>query len=485
MEIKQEIRENEYFISSIIKEEYSLHDDKSGLSLNEDSFSNPEIPEDAKQVVQYEIQELESPEKKDDQQYQCKMCQQIFSQKIQLTNHIFTHADSPEGFQCSYCDHHFSKASILNLHVKSNHRGFPPVYQGGDIPCTFCEKIFENPLQLSDHVMLKHKKREKRDSVVKIPFDCPICGTTITTRKYIRIHMANHGNEKDFECSICTRRFAVRKQLTRHMSTHKILKPFKCEVCEAGFTRKTHLESHMLRHGYESKHKCWICQKSCRNNSDLLLHMKTHRSSDSSKTATPANLSCPICFLGFELVRPLRRHLVVDHSWSPLQCHICLKEFQNRGTLKHHWRKHRINSRFFECALCSLRFDTKSQIQSHIISHSKDRPYGCSLCGDRFKRKSTFLKHSAVHSADQPFCCPICSKGFKLKGRLDVHIKIHTTIRHFVCSVCRKSFKTKDTLRQHMKIHDENLKTRFFCSSCPRSFCTKFLFKKHIKENHE
>lgn len=56
----------------------------------------------------------------------------------------------------------------------------------------------------------------------------------------------------------------------------------------------------------------------------------------------------------------------------------------------------------FNCHLCPYSSNVSSNVQSHMLVHSPDRPYLCSSCGNRFKAQSSLNNHILIHTGEKP-----------------------------------------------------------------------------------
>uniref|UniRef100_A0A7S2X7V3 C2H2-type domain-containing protein n=1 Tax=Lotharella oceanica TaxID=641309 RepID=A0A7S2X7V3_9EUKA len=49
------------------------------------------------------------------------------------------------------------------------------------------------------------------------------------------------------------------------------------------------------------------------------------------------------------------------------------------------------------------------------------------------------------------YMCPLCERNFSQKCNLDSHVRTHTGERPYACSMCNVSFKQKSNLNRHRR----------------------------------
>jgi DNA-directed RNA polymerase subunit RPC12/RpoP/ribosomal protein L37AE/L43A len=144
----------------------------------------------------------------------------------------------------------------------------------------------------------------------------------------------------------------------------------------------------------------------------------------------------------------------------------------------------------WKCTECEMTFKKPSLLNSHLESHSDERPYPCPWegCTSAFKRPQHLDRHYRAHTKDFDFICPWegCGRGFVEKWLLDDHYRTHLRKKSYVCDYegCTKSFQTQQTLQAHMAEH--GVVRTFAClhADCDASFPRMEALEKHVERFH-
>ncbi|XP_060086437.1 zinc finger protein 37-like isoform X25 [Ylistrum balloti] len=105
--------------------------------------------------------------------------------------------------------------------------------------------------------------------------------------------------------------------------------------------------------------------------------------------------SCNICLHSYSQSDLLKEHMLVNHGTEfSLFCFECGKGFKSAGGLKGHRKvTHSDGADVHECDICGRVFPHKSNLNSHMVSHSDHRPFLCKVCGKSYKRKQNYKEH--------------------------------------------------------------------------------------------
>ncbi|KAJ7634151.1 hypothetical protein DFH06DRAFT_1003616 [Mycena polygramma] len=129
-----------------------------------------------------------------------------FTSKQKLCRHLQSHTGH-RPFQCKVCQQNFSEAATLQQHMRRHTQEKPYLcdYPG-------CGKSFAITGALTIH---------KRTHNGEKPFKCPHCDKAFSESSNLSKHLRTHTGAKPYTCDTCSKSFARADQLTRHARVHK------------------------------------------------------------------------------------------------------------------------------------------------------------------------------------------------------------------------------------------------------------------------
>jgi RNase P subunit RPR2 len=140
---------------------------------------------------------------------------------------------------------------------------------------------------------------------------------------------------------------------------------------------------------------------------------------------------------------------------------------------------------------CHKTFSRPSRLQTHILSHTGDRPFKCDLCDKSFTRNAHLKRHVQVnHEKAKPnipsseVSCQICNANFANKYSLKKHVKRVHEVKQYSCGECDKTFHKNHLLRSHMAEHSgSNPRLPFKCDQCEEAFQYPMYLKRHLRKH--
>ncbi|KAJ8706578.1 hypothetical protein PYW07_012656 [Mythimna separata] len=111
----------------------------------------------------------------------------------------------------------------------------------------------------------------------------------------------------------------------------------------------------------------------------------------------------------------------------------------------------------FICDECGAKFVTKSNLQVHINwEHFKINTHRCTKCTKIFRSRNALTRHvNYVHNKKRPprnKICDYCGRAFTTQTILQSHIRTHTGERPLHCAHCPATFAHSAALYTHNKL---------------------------------
>lgn len=164
--------------------------------------------------------------------YICSVCDDRFSEKTHLSDHIKAIHTNKLNLSCHICTREFAKKSYLNAHLRI-HAGEKP------FKCELCDFRAGHRYILSQHVKAKHTKEKN--------FSCHICTVKFVSKCKLTAHLRTHAGEKPYICDLCDYRSLWKHELNQHLKTIHI-NDFFCHICQLKFEIKRDFIDHISTH---------------------------------------------------------------------------------------------------------------------------------------------------------------------------------------------------------------------------------------------
>ncbi|KAL1460856.1 hypothetical protein WDU94_012795 [Cyamophila willieti] len=291
----------------------------------------------------------------------CDLCKMTFVTKGNLWRHIQTdHGETcgkrPKKVRsCPYCPVTFpvkkNSKKVYHQHIRDVHN--ETITDNGNntfalCTCEVCGKLFKNKylIRHKRYVHDKNPYRNRDPAEIKTSEEvCTNCGKSFPHLKALIGHMAFCSQYLNIKPEVDT-------ESRKTPQTKNLKPPFVCDICNKQFTKSGGLYQHKKRHSPSYREKM---------NSYNRNYMRNK-----------VREMCPVCG---EFVKCLTFHM------------------------KQHTEK-------FECNECGRVCKRKDALESHMRTHTGERPYECPLCGRGFKHMGDQKKHTRN----------VCSKSINKQG---------------------------------------------------------------------
>uniref|UniRef100_A0AAY5KIL9 C2H2-type domain-containing protein n=1 Tax=Esox lucius TaxID=8010 RepID=A0AAY5KIL9_ESOLU len=309
---------------------------------------------------------------------------------------------------------------------------------------------------------------------------CSLCGRFFTRTSDMARHMRSHSKERPFWCISCDKSFKYSYDLKRHQR----------DLC-----KKRNLEdvsqddgnnlSQQIEDLQPEKAECQSVERS--------VSLATDQNQIPNSNVQPSNKepldskTCYVCGRILTRTSDMERHLKSHSKERPFHCGTCERSFKYKDTLKKHHVAAPSSAPTLKepkpCGVCGKVFNRASGMAIHMRSHSSERPFPCLNCDKTFAQLSYLVVHERVHSGEYPYQCSVCPGKFRTANSLTIHSRKHTGEKPFLCWQCGKSYRAASELAVHMGTHSEE--KPFSCSQCDMTYRTKTQMNTHIEQVHD
>ena len=205
------------------------------------------------------------------QSFSCQLCNEIFSNKIELVQHETNHVDKYFTIETNSGNKSDGNLSVeLSINEYNDKKSL----------CTETIEDLNNHILVNDTFYKQEMKglqyKKKDNAINKIfAFDCDKELTDFSNK---RTHEMTHTSKKPFACSFCEKKFSRQSAVNIHERIHTGEKPFACSFCDKKFSEKSKMKRHEMNHTGEKPFKCSFCDKIFSEKSNMKKHVRTHTS---------------------------------------------------------------------------------------------------------------------------------------------------------------------------------------------------------------
>lgn len=298
---------------------------------------------------------------------------------------------------------------------------------------------------------------------------------------------------------------------------------YRCAQCSLNAETVDHAIEHHHQHSQHNFQFCQTCGCYLTSNQLAERHRRGHHepegpricpitlqqsSKDSEKNPKAKKLyKCSVCPLLFSKKESFQIHEQRHKTKTPYNCHQCRLYFSQSSSLRRHQRRNTcINFGSF-----SERKETSHKMKT-VMKPSIKTPYGtiqecyvklvdmykrdpvslsntCKICNKKFKLRAQYNSHMKTHTSEKPYKCSDCCKAFKYSWNLNRHRREQCDRKPKICKKEPSQISVSNEQDQEMedtkqKTSGPSLETtypRYKCPLCPRSFKYSYNLVRHLR----
>lgn len=244
------------------------------------------------------------------QNIRCPICRLVYKRSDNFRKHMYVHTN--QKFQCSDCDRWFNNPKSLNDHLRIVHK----IYARDDPEDRRCKGA--------------------RNTIIPKGIKCPVCQLELKSFKEYDEHINTHISREDRSCPVCQKKINHFGNLKGHIYSHTDVK-FTCQFCPEKFVHpkkyRNHIKVMHKKEFYYAKNEdvtdeegefptnCILCLNSILTKEELIAHMLEEHP-DEQKL-------CTKCGITLSSEHELKEHSLKKHSGDWIDCDECDQKFNS------------------------------------------------------------------------------------------------------------------------------------------------------------
>ncbi|ROT75769.1 putative zinc finger protein 91-like isoform X2 [Penaeus vannamei] len=232
-------------------------------------------------------------------QYPCKYCGLVFSEKKLLIVHKKACVETSlinGAHECDICGRRF----LVRGRVETHKRNVHSIGTADQQLCSYCGRTFGSSYNMKNHLAREHGIGQIEMVV------CELCGGKFSDRSSLRNHMKNIHGERKYECETCGKKFATPGMRNHHMNEmHNNTYNYECSICGEQFNVSFKYRYHMRKMHNTLQYSCDDCGRTFIMRSDLYRHVRgVHMG-----IRDPKRYPCKVCGRLFPSMYKVKRHM--------------------------------------------------------------------------------------------------------------------------------------------------------------------------------
>ncbi|CAK9813348.1 Zinc finger protein 275 [Anthophora quadrimaculata] len=304
------------------------------------------------------------------QMHYCQYCKLVYyGKEKEFKEHITIHNDKPKDG----AENEITR-SVRKAKRNERSPSAVGVEKSQCYTCNFCNKIFTKKLELKKHMYTHSNRIQNSDELElvnkarqivndRVSYKCDVCKKIIFTKRGFLRHIRVHSDKRPCKCDLCGKSYRIEQDLARHIrDVHERLKKYNCDICGRAFANKGTKDDHRRIHTGERPYACEHCPKMFRTLNSIYIHNRVHTDYKPHK--------CSYCGKYFRSKQRLTHHETTHTGIKAFACEICGKTFSVKGEVGRHRAVHN-DEKPFSC-ICGMKFGQKRYLRNHIKQQHQD-----------------------------------------------------------------------------------------------------------------